>query len=277
VSELAVVTTPLSELEARTLTDEVKRDAASLWTKLLQLYEGEAHAALGYSSWGDYCSTEFDLSKSHGYRLLDAARVVRVVPQLGNSNEAQARELAPLLDEPAQLHEAWQEASEDGKPTALKVREAVSRRMGVHYSSGTDDWSTPRDLFNLLYNEFDFTLDVCATADSAKCPRFFTAEQDGLAQDWTGTCWMNPPYGSEIGRWVKKAWESSQAGATVVCLVPARVDTGWWWDYCRFGEVRFLRGRLRFGGGETGAPFPSALVIFPYTPRVLWWEQWRAA
>lgn len=74
---------------------------------------------------------------------------------------------------------------------------------------------------------------------------------------------MNPPYGREIGDWMRKAYQScNQNGALVVCLVPARTDTAWWHDYAMKGEIRFLRGRLKFGGAETNAPFPSALVIF---------------
>ena len=70
---------------------------------------------------------------------------------------------------------------------------------------------------------------------------------------------MNPPYGREIGRWMKKA---SEASATVVCLVPARTDTAWWHDYAMQGEIEFLRGRLKFGDSKNSAPFPSAIVVF---------------
>jgi phage N-6-adenine-methyltransferase len=148
--------------------------------------------------------------------------------------------------------------------------------LGVHGSSERHDWETPQALYDLLDSEFQFDLDVCASDDNAKCATWFTEREDGLSQPWTGTCWMNPPYGDEIVKWVRKAWESAQNGATVVCLVPARVDTGWWWNYCRFGEVRFLRGRLRFGGGDTGAPFPSAVVVFGREQGVEWWEAWRS-
>jgi hypothetical protein len=82
---------------------------------------------------------------------------------------------------------------------------------------------------------------------------------------------MNPPYGEAIGEWMRKAWESGQAGATVVCLVPARVDTGWWWEYARRGEIRFLRGRLKTGSQSW--PFPSAVIVFPREPTVVWWER----
>lgn len=132
----------------------------------------------------------------------------------------------------------------------------------VHFQSSRHDWSTPQDLFDKLHAEFGFELDVCASVHNAKCERFFTLADDGLSQRWEGVCWMNPPYGNEIGKWMRKAWRSSQEGATVVCLVPARTDTKWWHEYAVQGEIRYLQGRLRFGGAENSAPFPSAVVIF---------------
>ena len=145
--------------------------------------------------------------------------------------------------------------------------------LTVHFSSKTDEWSTPQDFFDRLNEEFHFTLDVCATPENAKCPRYYTKRENGLLQKWEGVCWMNPPYGRVIGQWVKKAYESSLDGATVVCLLPARTDTSWWHDYCMKGEIRFVRGRLKFGGARGNAPFPSAVVIFrpgvPETSRQL--------
>ena len=132
----------------------------------------------------------------------------------------------------------------------------------VMFSSRSDEWETPQWLFDQLHTEFCFRLDVCATADNAKCERYYTKAEDGLAQDWSGVCWMNPPYGREINRWIEKAYESSLGGATVVCLLPSRTDTKWWHEYVMRGEVRFLRGRLKFGGSKNSAPFPSAVVIF---------------
>ena len=130
------------------------------------------------------------------------------------------------------------------------------------FTSNKDSWETPQWLFDQLDEEFGFTLDVCAFPENAKCSEYYTPEQDGLIQDWEGVCWMNPPYGRKIGDWVRKAYESSQRGATVVCLLPARTDTAWWHDYCVKWEIRFLRGRLKFGGAKWNAPFPSAIVIF---------------
>jgi hypothetical protein len=99
---------------------------------------------------------------------------------------------------------------------------------------------------------------------NAKCPAFFTRTQDGLKQPWTGRVFMNPPYGRAIGHWMRKALEAARSGEAeiVVCLVPARTDTRWWHDFAARGEVRFLPGRVRFGGGQNSAPFPSAVVVF---------------
>lgn len=131
------------------------------------------------------------------------------------------------------------------------------------FSSNTDMWSTPQDFFDRLNKVFRFDIDVCAIPDNAKCSVYYTPNKDGLKQDWFGTCWMNPPYGRYINKWIKKAYRSAKEnGATVVCLLPARVDTKWWHDYCAKGEVWFIKGRLKFGGSKDSAPFPSAVVVF---------------
>ena len=131
-------------------------------------------------------------------------------------------------------------------------------------SSKTCEWAMPQDLFDKLNAQYFFELDVCATPENAKCARYYTQEQDGLQQKWEGRCWMNPPYGRKIGQWVKKAYESSLQGATVVCLLPARTDTAWWHDFCiaHAAKITFLRGRLKFGDAKHSAPFPSAVVLF---------------
>lgn len=134
------------------------------------------------------------------------------------------------------------------------------------YSSATVEWSTPQDFYDRLDAEFGFTLDVAADKTNAKCAHYFTEHSDGLQQTWKtpGAVWMNPPYGRTIGAWMRKALEESRRGATVVCLVPARTDTRWWHETVIAGgaEVRFVRGRLRFGGAKNSAPFPSAVVVF---------------
>lgn len=132
----------------------------------------------------------------------------------------------------------------------------------VHFSSEVDTWETPEDFFNQLNTKWNFNTDVCALPSSAKCKHFFSPEEDGLAQEWYGVCWMNPPYGRQIIKWMKKAYEQSLKGTTVVCLVPARTDTKWWHEYAMKGEIEFIRGRLKFGDSKNSAPFPSAVVVF---------------
>ncbi len=140
----------------------------------------------------------------------------------------------------------------------------------ILFSSVSMDWETPKEFFDKLNQEFNFTLDPCATPETAKCSLFFTPEQNGLIQDWSKhRVFMNPPYSRQISSWMKKAYEESLRGALVVCLIPARTDTRWWWDYCFKGEIRFIKGRIKFKGKNRGgeivnnsATFPSAVVIF---------------
>lgn len=128
------------------------------------------------------------------------------------------------------------------------------------FSSKTDLWATPQDLFNKYNEKYHFETDVCALPENAKCEKFFTPEMDGLKQEWSGVCWCNPPYGRNIGKWVEKACKSY---AIVVMLLPARTDTKWFHDYClQYGKIEFLRGRLKFGGCKNPAPFPSMIVVF---------------
>jgi site-specific DNA-methyltransferase (adenine-specific) len=140
------------------------------------------------------------------------------------------------------------------------------KNQNVHFSSARDDWSTPQELFDALTAEFGpFTLDPASTHENTKCARHFTIQEDGLSQDWGGAgerIWLNPPYGREIGRWLKLAVGAAMKGALVVALLPARPDTVWWWRYVLRGQIRYLKGRLKFGGSKTSAPFPSAVVIF---------------
>jgi phage N-6-adenine-methyltransferase len=130
------------------------------------------------------------------------------------------------------------------------------------YTSNTDLWATPQDFFDKLNAFWKFDLDVCALPENAKCKKYFTPQDDGLKQHWDGVCWMNPPYGREIGKWMAKAYTASAYGATVVCLVPARTDTKWWHDYAMKGQIEFIKGRLKFGNSKNSAPFPSAIVVF---------------
>ena len=135
----------------------------------------------------------------------------------------------------------------------------------VLFSSKEEKWATPQDFFDKLNDEFHFTLDAAASPDNAKCANYFTEEQDGLAQSWGGhTVWCNPPYCRKTGLWVKKAYEEHQrTGCTVVMLLPSRTDVRWFHDYILGkAEIRFIKGRLKFGGNKNSAPFPSIVVIY---------------
>lgn len=136
----------------------------------------------------------------------------------------------------------------------------------VMFSSKTDLWATPQSFFNQLDAEFHFNLDPCATSENAKCKKFFTKEIDGLRQNWGGyNVFCNPPYGRELPLWVQKAYEESKKpNTTVVMLIPARTDTKYFHEYIyhKAKEIRFLKGRLKFGDSKNSAPFPSMVVVF---------------
>ena len=134
----------------------------------------------------------------------------------------------------------------------------------VLYSSRSEEWPTPRDLFDLLDGEFRFTLDPCATPENAKCAKFYTREDNGLVQDWGNErVFCNPPYGKTMREWARKCFEASRAGAAVVLLAHARTDTRWFhdWVYGKAG-LRFVRGRLKFGDCSQSAPFPSLIAVY---------------
>ena len=135
--------------------------------------------------------------------------------------------------------------------------------VNAMFSSKTDEWSTPQDFYDRLNAEFNFTLDPCADKNNHKCAKYFTKEQDGLTKKWGGhTVFCNPPYGRQIGKWVRKCYEESEKNICVM-LIPARTDTKWFHEYI-YGkaEVRFIKGRLRFGDSKENAPFPSMVVVF---------------
>ena len=160
----------------------------------------------------------------------------------------------------------------------------MNNNMNVHFSSLSNEWQTPPATFKEYDELFHFELDAAATKENALCPLFYTKEDDDLQQDWTGkgNVWLNPPYGRIIGKFIRKAYEESLKGATIVCLIPSRTDTKYFYDYClKYGHIRFFRGRLKFDNRclpswksdgshkKTPAPFPSCMVIFGGSPEVL--------
>lgn len=143
------------------------------------------------------------------------------------------------------------------------------------FTSTHGKWGTPQALFDKLNEEFAFTLDACATAETAKCDNYYS--EDALEKDWPGVVFCNCPYGLEISKWVEKGYTEATKGALVVMLLPARTDSRWWHEWVmKAYEIRLIRGRLRFtdelGAARNSAPFPSCIVVF--SP--CWWigDRW---
>lgn len=133
----------------------------------------------------------------------------------------------------------------------------------LHFSSDKDDWGTPSYLFDYLNDIYHFTLDPCASDDNHLCDKYYTKHDDGLSKSWEGErVFMNPPYGKEIGKWIKKAAESTKLGATTIALLPSRTCTDWFHKYIAGNTIIFINKRIKFSGADSGAPFPSMIVKF---------------
>jgi len=121
------------------------------------------------------------------------------------------------------------------------------------FTSASEHWETPKDLYDVLNNEFSFNDDPCP----------LHSQTDGLTRPWGSRTYINPPYGRKISMWLEKAYTESKLGKIVVALIPSRTDTSWWHNYVmKADEIRFLRGRLKFGNSKNSAPFPSSIVIW---------------
>lgn len=201
---------------------------------------------------------------------------------VSNLNEYMRRHQELLWEE-----KVWAAEKKSMEDAARAFHEVVREIPGgeemvseVLFSSATGEYSTPWDLFDSLNREFFFELDPCATVENAKCMHFYTKEDDGLSKPWHiyRSVFVNPPYGKRVvDKWVKKAFDEALMGCTVVCLLPARTDTRWFHEYIwnekehrpRNGvELRFLKGRIKFNGMPTCAPFPSIVVVFHGRKRV---------
>lgn len=147
--------------------------------------------------------------------------------------------------------------------------------MSIHFSSKSDLWSSPEWVFQFASSRWGpFSIDLCASVDNTKCAKFYSVEDDSLAQDWSNEIgWMNHPYSRQSGgayEWLGKAKKAATNGsATIVCLTPARPDTRAWQEHVMDAdEVIFIASRLKFGAATNPAPFPSALVA--YLPKRSW-------
>ncbi len=141
--------------------------------------------------------------------------------------------------------------------------------MGIgenSFKSKSEEYETPKEIFESLQREFNLQLDVCATRENTKCKKFYDKEDNALIQDWWrfGNFWMNPPFGRQLKKWVQKAYEESQKGVTGVCILPVRSNTLWWHKYIidTKVEVRFLKGEIKFSNHKRGLWLPFAIVIF---------------
>jgi phage N-6-adenine-methyltransferase len=132
------------------------------------------------------------------------------------------------------------------------------------FNAKSVEYGTPDNIWNPLNEEFKFTLDVAATDENAKCAKYFTKDQDGLSQSWSGeVCWMNPPYGRVMQKWIRKAYSEWKNGCTVVAIIPARTNTSWWHDCIQdIAMVRFIRGEVAFKGFDRGLWMPMCIVIW---------------
>ena len=139
----------------------------------------------------------------------------------------------------------------------------------TRFTSHTEEWSTPDSIFLPLQDEFNFTVDLAASAANHKTPTFFSKEDSSLAQTWSGVGWLNPPFGNDLKKWVKKSYETSLTGATVVTLLPVRSNTSYWQEYCfQAEEIRYILGYPRFGNAVQGIKVPIAIVVFRHpTPK----------
>lgn len=261
--------------EARGLTDEVKADARGLWEKLLRLYQGDAHAALGYASWADYCGAEFHISDGRAYQLLQSARVMRALahdteengpertmvrPSLPES-ERVTRALRPLLDRPDEMREAWREAVEQAgstPPIAREVHEIVTRRTrSVTPTSGNYEWYTPPEYVEAARKAMggiDLDPASCEMANrTVRAKRYYTQEDDGLTKKWGGRVFCNPPYSSrEIVQFCErmvKAYDGQEIEQGIL-LTSNSTDTRWWQSTFRAANGTCLPKRINFLGAD---------------------------
>lgn len=148
----------------------------------------------------------------------------------------------------------------------------MTSNLEVHFSSKSDEWSTPDSLFNKYNSIFNFNLDSAATPENTKCSNYYTKENNGLSKDWEGYVWCNPPY-SKISDWIKKGYEEHlKHKSTIVMLIPARPDTKAWINYIvDKASIHFIIGRLKFSNSSNSAPFPSAVIIYSNQPKEIKW------
>jgi len=268
----------LSDLEARIaagLKTFLEVGAALVEIRDARLYRG------AYKTFEAYCRDRWGIGRRHAYQIIDAAAVVENVrncAQIGDAfgvplpaNEAQARPLKGLA--PHEQGDAWLRAVESapgGRVTAAHVASVVrdvqqQGRTAVHYSSEGQEWYTPPHVIHAaLACLGGIDLDPASnshTEPAVPAAKHLTAVDDGLSHHWSGRVFLNPPYGTVIGRWTRKLLMEYEDGDVhaAIALLPARTDTAWFRELAPYPRC-FVHGRLSFSGHEHSAPFPSAVV-----------------
>lgn len=243
---------------------------------LLEIRDRRLYRERGFQTFEDYCLHRWGWKRAHAYRHIEAARVVENLSPIGDipRNEAQARELAKLEpDEQREVAEAVHSAGEsfdsvtaaEVRDIARQVKSGASGRLDVHFSHGSDEWYTPREMVERVTNTLGaIDLDPCSNSHvepAVPAALHYTQSEDGLAQPWHGRVFINPPYGRVVFAWIQKLIAEYSEGrvSQAIALVPSRTDTEWFgrlWDY----TICFVDGRLKFSGYDNSAPFPSAVV-----------------
>lgn len=268
--ESLTVVTPMGTEEARLCVDAIRHHMDSARKLLLDLYERRGWEALGYESWRECAAAEFEQGERQLYRQLQAAQIERHLTHVTNTPVPE-RTLRPLAKvTPMEQPVVWKEAVEtapNGKVTAAHVEQVVERHldpMAVHFSSSSPEWYTPKDIIERAIAVMGgIDLDPCSNKGVPNVPasKHYTEDDDGLAWDWEGRVYMNPPYGRGIGEWVTKLMDDYAVGicTAAIALVPARTDTDWF-RKLRDTYICFIDGRLKFSGHQNSAPFPSAVI-----------------
>jgi DNA N-6-adenine-methyltransferase Dam len=260
IAALSVSVASLEALEA--VIERGLETFVEVGSALMKIRDGKHYRQRGFKTFDAYCLNRWGWGRTRAHRLIEASEVASVLLPIGNipGNEGQARELVPLLKEggPEAVRETWDQIREEhgDSVTAEKVRRAV------HFSSASPEWYTPPEIVErvlLVLGTPD--VDPCSDGKTIPARTHFTQSDDGLSRDWSGTVYMNPPYGRGIDDWIEKLRCEYVAGRVVaaIALVPARVDTEWFRKFQDF-PVCFISGRLKFSGHDNSAPFPSAAV-----------------
>lgn len=274
---------------ARSAVDAINSHMHSARALLYDLYEQHGWAALGYSSWRECVTSEFDVSATHLYRQLQAAEIERRVSPIGDIGAIPESHLRPLITvAPDKQADVWDDAQSIARDRHERFSSRhVAAAIQEHHaslqhetedmtdrsakfndgmrSSDSPEWYTPREIIDRVIAVFGtIDLDPCSSADAqrtVRAARYYTQQDDGLTLEWHGNVYINPPYGDAIVPWIPRmvaAYTSSEITAAIA-LLPGRTETDWFAPLFSY-PICFVHGRLRFSGSKNSAPFPSVII-----------------